>query len=115
MKKTACFQAGNPVALAKLLMMPCNCLIMDEPTNHLDARSKVLQEALNLFDGTVVMVSHDRSFRRAVNSTRSLTAKDSMLTCKRTATRSVWIGKCEAEAEQLKGTLAFRYFRRRNR
>ena len=53
----------NRVALAKLLMMPCNFLIMDEPTNHLDIRSKeVLQEALNIFDGTALIVSHDRSF-----------------------------------------------------
>ena len=53
----------EPVALAKLLMKPCNFLIMDEPTNHLDIRSKeVLQEALNLFDGAAIIVSHDRFF-----------------------------------------------------
>ena len=44
-------------------MKPCNFLVMDEPTNHLDIRSKeVLQEALNLFEGTALIVSHDRSF-----------------------------------------------------
>ena len=60
LKKTSVLSGGerNRVALAKLLMKPCNCLIMDEPTNHLDIRSKeVLQEALNLFEGTAIIVA----------------------------------------------------------
>jgi ATP-binding cassette subfamily F protein 3 len=60
----------NRLALAKLLLQPLNVLIMDEPTNHLDIKSKnVLKEALRKFEGTLILVSHDRDFLQGLTET----------------------------------------------
>ena len=51
------------LALLKLLLEPVNLLILDEPTNHLDLKTKdILKDALQAFDGTIILVSHDRDF-----------------------------------------------------
>ncbi len=59
----------NRLALAKMLLQPFNVLVMDEPTNHLDIKSKnVLKQALQNFEGTLILVSHDRDFLQGLTN-----------------------------------------------
>lgn len=81
-KKVKVLSGGerNRLALCKLLLSPFNVLVMDEPTNHLDIRSKnVLKEALKKFQGTLILISHDRDFLQGL-SDRVLEFKDHKLT-----------------------------------
>ena len=69
-KKVSVLSGGEKTRLAmvKLLLEPVNMLILDEPTNHLDIRSKdILKQALQDFDGTLILVSHDRDFLQGLS------------------------------------------------
>lgn len=70
-KKVRVLSGGerNRLALAKLMLQPFNVLVMDEPTNHLDIKSKnVLKDALISFEGTLILVSHDREFLQGLTN-----------------------------------------------
>jgi ATP-binding cassette subfamily F protein 3 len=61
--KVYCGGEKTRLAMIKLLLEPVNLLILDEPSNHLDMKTKdIIKDALRDFDGTLILVSHDRDF-----------------------------------------------------
>jgi ATP-binding cassette subfamily F protein 3 len=70
-KKVKVLSGGEKTRLAmiKLLLEPVNLLILDEPSNHLDMKTKdIIKDALRDFDGTLILVSHDRDFLRRIGN-----------------------------------------------
>lgn len=71
-KKLSALSGGEKarVALCTMMLQPANLLVLDEPTNHLDIPAKeMLEEALKMFDGTLIVISHDRYFVSQVANT----------------------------------------------
>jgi ATP-binding cassette, subfamily F, member 3 len=69
------------VVLATILAKPINFLVLDEPTNHLDIKSReILMDALKRFEGTVMMVSHDRYFLRSLTTRVFSLGKNKLVT-----------------------------------
>lgn len=82
-KKVSILSGGEKsrVVLAKILARPCNLLILDEPTNHLDIKSReTLLQAIKDFEGTVMIVSHDRYFLREITTRVFELDKNQLLT-----------------------------------
>jgi ATP-binding cassette subfamily F protein 3 len=103
-KKVGVLSGGEKsrLALAKMLLRPANLLIMDEPTNHLDMRSKsVLLNALREYEGTMVIVSHDRAFLDPLVTTVLEFTPGRMRTF--LGTVSDYIAKKEAEERKERG------------